>query len=199
MTKYSSSQKGFTLVEVLVAITLLLIVITGPMQILTRSNHSTAYATEQMTAWFLAQEGLEMAQQARDKYLLDYFYNDVTNPQPWAKFTTTDIAVGSYAKCFTTDGCDISVGPLGNPTVTDCSLNSKTACQLYLLPSGRNRYQHNSVGAILTPYTRKITMQQNGASREVFATSTITWRTGSLIANQTVTAVTSFFNIYDTN
>lgn len=181
--------------EVLVAITLLLMVIVGPMQILTRANHSTAYATEQLTAWFLAQEGLEMAQQARDGYLLQYFNNSV--PDPWAKFTST-AASGKYAKCFTAKGCDITIDSSGVATVTDCSQNGNKACQLYLLPNGRNRYQHTSTGAELQPFTRVITMQETGVGSEVAATSTITWRTGSLIAGQTVVETTSLFNIYDT-
>jgi prepilin-type N-terminal cleavage/methylation domain-containing protein len=195
MTLHFSSQKGFTLVEVLVAISLLLIVITGPMQILTRANHSTAYATEQMTAWFLAQEGLEMAQQARDSYLLQYFDDSTTMPNPWAKFSTTTAAGGIYKPCFQANGCDITLSTSGVATVTTCS---GTACRLYLLPGQRMQYQHNSSGATLTPFTRVIKMQENGPGREVSATSTVTWRTGTLIASQSVVETTAIFNIYDT-
>ena len=195
MKKHFSLQYGFTLVEVLVAITLLLMVIVGPMQILTRANHSTAYATEQQTAWFLAQEGLEMAQQGRDWYLLQFFNNPGTMSDPWAKFSATTAAGGIFKPCFSATGCDITLDATGSTTVTKCSGN---ACQLYLLPSGRNRYQHSSAGATTTPFTRKIKMQETGVGSEVTAISTVTWRTGSLIAGQTVVETTSFFNIYDT-
>ena len=194
MTKHFSTERGFTLVEVLVAITLLLIVIVGPMQILTRTNHSTAYATEQQIAWFLAQEGLEMAQQGRDWYLLQYF-GPAALSDPWAKFSSTTAAGGIFKPCFSATGCDITLDTAGSTTVTKCSGN---ACQLYLLTSGRNRYQHTSTGASTTPFTRVIKMQETGAGSEVTATSTISWRTGSLIAGQTVVETTSFFNIYDT-
>jgi prepilin-type N-terminal cleavage/methylation domain-containing protein len=198
MTTSISLQKGFTLVEVLVAITLLLLVITGPMQILTRSNHSTAYATEQMTAWFLAQEGLEMAQQGRDWYLLQYFSPAASLSNPWQMFAaTTSASVGKFKPCFqSSTGCDITLNNSGAITVIDCAV---TSCQLYLLPSQRMQYQHTSSGATLTPYTRVIKMQETGAGREVAATSTVTWRTGSLIASQSVVETTTLFNIYDTN
>ena len=195
MKKLANSQNGFTLVEVLVSITLLLMVIVGPMQILTRANHSTAFATEQMTAWFLAQEGLELAQQGRDNYLLDSFdkENKGLSSVPWTDFKTGV----KYAACFTTNGCDITLQDDNTPLVTPCGSNG-AACQLYLM-SGQHRalYQHDSTGSI-RPFKRVITMQLTGtASQAVLVTSTVKWRTGSLIAEQKVVTSTYLFNIYD--
>ncbi|NCO61881.1 prepilin-type N-terminal cleavage/methylation domain-containing protein, partial [Candidatus Kaiserbacteria bacterium] len=88
--KNFSKQHGFSLVEVLVAITLLLLIVTGPMKIITDANHSTAFASEQVTAFFLAQEGLELAQKGRDDLMLQYFDKQFNNNgnmvNPWAKF-----------------------------------------------------------------------------------------------------------------
>lgn len=192
----SHARSGFTLVEVLVSITLLLMVIVGPLQILTRTNNSTQFATEQMTAWFLAQEGLELAQQGRDSYLLRYFEDSTAMPNPWQKFASTTSQGDIYKKCFSSaSGCGLTVDTLGLTTVTDCTAG--TGCKLYLASSGRNRYQYSSAGgASTTPFTRVITMKVSG--NEVVATSTVTWRTGSLIASQKVVTATSLFNIYDT-
>lgn len=182
------NQSGFTLVEVLVAISLLLMVIVGPMQILTRANNSTAFATEQQTAWLLAQEGLEMAQLGRDNLLLRWFNGDITNP--WARFRT------DYTACFQATGCGLSVSNAGLPTIVSC--NPVTNCQLYLsTTTDRASYQHVAAGNVRVPYTRVIKMAQvGGAFREVIATSTVTWRTGSLIAGQKVETATFLFNIY---
>ena len=197
MNKTLFSQSGFTLVEVLVSITLLLMVIVGPLQIISHTNNSTAFATEQMTAWFLAQEGLELAQQARDGYLLEYFANPSV-AQPWARFVDPS---GTYGSCFAVAGCNITLNPSGVASVKPCG---GTACDLKLNASQRMRY-NDSKGIPTAPtFTRVVTMkvtgvdQGSGRGREVSATSTVTWRTGSLITGQKVVTATSLFNIYDT-
>lgn len=203
MTKHFVNERGFTLVEVLVAITLLLMVIVGPMKILATANHSSSFATEQITAWFLAQEGLELAQHGRDNYLLQYFNklnggNGSTVADPWNQFKT-----GTYASCFTATGCGLVALRNGTTEVTDCSDSTKT-CKLYLdtKPNNsvvRSNYQHDPTGAELTPYTRVVTMQQVGSKPYIAATSTVTWRSGSLIAGQKVETATYLFNIYETD
>lgn len=204
MKKTISSQAGFTLVEVLVAITLLLMVIVGPLQIISHTNNSTAYATEQMTAWLLAQEGLELAQQARDGYMLKYFDGLLNQPspnpysEPWTKFMTDPI----FAKCFTLNGCDMVIkndGVFTASDVTNC--NPVANCLLYYSSStsrttGRASYQH-TVTSAPTLFTRVVTMNETGG-REILVTSKVMWRTGSLIAGQQVVTSTYLFNIYDT-
>jgi prepilin-type N-terminal cleavage/methylation domain-containing protein len=192
MKKIHSVQSGFTLVEVLVAISLLLMVIVGPLQIISRTNNSTAFATEQMIAWLLAQEGLELAQQARDGYMLEYF--DSSRANPWASFVDSN---GTYKECFQPNGCNISLSNVGAATVTSCAGD---ACQLKISSGANDRMRYTiTSGTLTTPvYTRKITMRETGVLREVAATSTVTWRTGSLIAGQKVETATYLFNIYDT-
>ena len=70
MIFYQQKQSGFSLVETLVAISILLIVIVGPMTISMQSAKSSSFASEQVQAFFLAQEGLELAEKARDDLLL---------------------------------------------------------------------------------------------------------------------------------
>lgn len=48
--------------ETLVAITILLIVVVGPMKIIISASNSTSFSGEQVVAFFLAQEGAEIAQ-----------------------------------------------------------------------------------------------------------------------------------------
>lgn len=68
-----SKQSGFSLVETLVAITILLVVIIGPMTISSSAAKSTSFASEQVTAFFLAQEGAELIEKARNDLLLEHF------------------------------------------------------------------------------------------------------------------------------
>lgn len=203
MKFYNPSQSGFSLVEVLVAITILLLVIVGPMQIISRSINSTNYASEQVNAWFLAQEGLELAQKGRDDLVLGDFKDQIRSeslePNPMDTFLTT------YAECFNANGCGLIIGntPSAPISVTACAVNN---CRLQLTPSAaadRASYVHAISGNTQTPYTRVIKMERSPAGpakvREIKVTSTVTWRTGSLISSQKVEAVSYLFNVYDTN
>lgn len=64
------SDAGFTLIETLVAISLLSIAITAPMSLTSQSLSSAYYARDQITAYNLAQEGLEAVRAVRDGQIL---------------------------------------------------------------------------------------------------------------------------------
>ena len=198
MILYAQKNRGFSLVEVLVAITILLLVIVGPMQIIARSINSTNFATEQVNAWFLAQEGLELAQKGRDDLVLQNFRYQINPPggedKPMEQFLTR------YAKCMGVNGaCGLNIADgISEPSVVDCNLLSN--CKLYMDTGDRSSYKH-TFSAVPSLYTRVIKMERfpaSGTVREIKVTSTVTWRTGSLIANQKVEAVTYLFNVYDT-
>lgn len=189
--KYSlSEQSGFSLVETLVAITILLIVITGPLTISSTAARSTSFSSEQVVAFFLAQEGVEIAQKARDDLILQNLPNTVG----WDDFSD-DSASGVFSICFKSTGCGLSlsadaVGSL--TTAYDCD-NKK--CNLYYDASNdRSRYNHESTGSIITPYTRTIYFEKVNL-HEVKVTSKVTWRTGSQRAGQEVMVETYLFDI----
>ena len=66
----SRTEKGFTLVETLVAISLLTIAIVAPMSLTTQSLTGAFYARDQVTAFYLAQEALEAVRSVRDGNIL---------------------------------------------------------------------------------------------------------------------------------
>jgi len=63
-------RSGFTLVETMVAISLLTIAIIAPMTLTTQSLSSAYYARDQITAFHLAQEAIESVRHARDRNVL---------------------------------------------------------------------------------------------------------------------------------
>ena len=198
--RYHTPQAGFSLVETLVAITILLLVIIGPMTISTSTARSTSFSSEQVVAFFLAQEGAELAQKARDDLVVPEFTN--TPPTPgdgWDDFAD-DGAGGPYRHCFTTNGCGLELEPTDAKgaldTVQLCSGNN---CQLYYNAGGeRARYTHDSAHPE-TLYTRQIFFEQVGSApvHEVRVLSRVTWRTGSLREVQTVEVETYLFNVYE--
>ncbi len=195
------NNQGFSLVEVLVAITILLLVMAGPMRVLTSSTNSTTYSSEQVVAYFLAQEGLELVQLGRDNLVLGDF-KDIINsqnlePSPWSRFQT------DFANCIS-GTCGLTTSNAA-PTYTVTNCATLTNCRLYLntsTPANRARYTHISTANTETPYTRTIKIGMitaaNGRIQGAVATSTVTWRTGSLIASQKVELVTYITNVYDT-
>ncbi len=66
----SKRGTGFTLVETLVAISLLTIAIVPPMLLTVQSLSSAYYSRDEITAYYLAQEGIEIVHQIRDGQIL---------------------------------------------------------------------------------------------------------------------------------
>jgi prepilin-type N-terminal cleavage/methylation domain-containing protein len=96
-----TNQAGFTLVESLVAITIFVMVILGPITIAAKGMQSSYYANEQATAIFLAQEGLESIKRMRDDNALDVYVNSAANS--WAWYTAMPAA------CKAAHGCDLEI------------------------------------------------------------------------------------------
>lgn len=187
MKLFYHSPPGFTLVETLVAISVLLIVIVGPMTVATNSARSTSFSSEQVQAFFLAQEGLELAQKARDDLLL----GSVDFTTGWDEFTDSS---GAFADCYDATPCGLHLQS-GGPVAIDCA-DSADACRIFFDPNNdRNRFSHdNTSGADRTPFIREIEMTHTGDEVEVI--STVRWRTGPQAAEQTVVLDTYLFNIY---
>ncbi len=200
MHTQTNKQKGFSLVETLVAISILLIVITGPMVISIRSAKSASFATEQVQAFFLAQEGLELAQKGRDELLLRSFLpttnaNYVNNP--WTRFTDTTNS-GVFRHCYAGTGCGLAWGSTVGQLATPVACSTLSNCLLHLGTSGRARLSHVATGATPTIFTRRIFLTPLGSGEGVLARSVVTWRTGSVVAEQSVSTDTYLYNIYDT-
>ncbi len=207
---YSTKQSGFSLVETLVAITILLIVIVGPMTIVSSAARSTSFASEQVTAFFLAQEGAELVEKARNDLLLEYFANANTGNDPWADFTNTT-AAGFFQRCYRNpntnpitnpNGCAFELNPVGK-LKTPVSCNTIAECSLFLDTTTavlRSRYALPASGNIPTQFTRQIILEQvPGNPNEVKVTSKVTWRSGSVREDQVVNVETRLFNLYETN
>lgn len=196
--KYHTSQIGFSLVETLVAITILLLVIIGPLTISSSSVRSSAFASEQVTAFFLAQEGAELAQMARDQFVLENFKNPVTRPNPWSDFSNQN---GVFQNCYTATGCSTNINTDSSGTLSSIRNCSDIAnCKLYLNTSQsvvRSRYNHDNSGGT-TPFTRVIRFTRVGLN-EVSVISTVTWQSGFSREGQQVSVQTSLLNIYGTN
>lgn len=84
-------QKGFTLVEAMVAISILSLAVTGPLIIAQKGIDSAIYARDQITAFYLAQEAVEYIRNARDT-------NRITGAS-WLNGLSNCIDSGSGQRC----------------------------------------------------------------------------------------------------
>lgn len=70
MKRLFKAVRGFTLIETLVAISLLTVAIVAPMSLASQSLSAAYYARDQITAYNLAQEGIEAVRAVRDGQIL---------------------------------------------------------------------------------------------------------------------------------
>jgi Tfp pilus assembly protein PilV len=185
--RYTRTTKGYSLVEVLVAISILMLSIVGPITIAAKSMQSAQYARQQNTAFFLAQEGITMANALRNDAAVTSYINAAVNPWDW----TTDSALNP---CFAVSGCNIDYRDstlLNNivscATLTDCALrfDKSAARAVYQLQSGD-----------ATPYTRTLHFELVNPD-ELLVISTVQWDSTVLGGTQEVTLSTSLFNLYE--
>ena len=62
--------RGFTLIEMMVAVTILLMAVVGPLSLIEKSLYRIYYSRDEVLALTLAQEGIEMVRQVRDTNML---------------------------------------------------------------------------------------------------------------------------------
>lgn len=186
------TQTGYSLVEVLVAVSILMLSIIGPITIAAKAMQSAQFVRQQDTAFFLAQEGISLANALRnDGELAAYTTGGATDPWSWV--TNPDLG-----PCFLAQGCDIDARDdtlLDN--VVSCSA-SANACTLLFDNSKpqtqRAVYQH--VSGTATPYTRVITFTV-ASGNEIKVKVDVSWNATLLHGTQTVSLQTSLFNLYN--
>ena len=177
------TKNGYSLVEVLVAISVLLISIVGPITIAAKGLQNASFAKQQNVAFFLAQEGLEVVVKIREEggvkaHLLT---GEAGGPTAWDDITALSTLDCSALSPCSVDINDFSLFSCGNRT-----------CDLYLHNSGRARYRHTSSGGTATPYRREITLDINDS--RVYVESTVTWGESE---DKKVTLATYIYNIYE--
>lgn len=168
------STRGFTLVETLVAITVIVTAIVGPLYAVQQSLSASRSAREQLVASSLAQEGVEFVRGVRDSNFLQN--NASPGSRTWlGGFDGTTGSASTYANCITA------------PCVVDSTQNtiSRTVTPLYLSSTGL--YNQASSGTV-TPYTRTVQLTAvSGSTTEMVVTVTVTWTTRGQSRNVTIT------------
>lgn len=173
-----NKNRGFTIIETFVAITVLLIAVLGPLILLTRSISDGNYAKNQVTASFLAQEGLDLVVALSTKY---------TN--------NINTSLKNFTNCDRTHLCTVSADSEGDvnivgicPLLLGCfSLGDtvlfKEESSLYLHPAssgGYGYYNHDSTNGTKTIFKREVWFQKITTDPVLAVGSEIKGQTGNI-------------------
>jgi prepilin-type N-terminal cleavage/methylation domain-containing protein len=170
--KSNRSKKGFTLVEVLVAILLLFIVISASTALVTKALSSTQSTKSKFIASYLAQEGLELVRNIRDSNWVE----SQTDPAiPWDE----ELSAGDW---------EIDYQSQNMFSYSDRKLNINSS----------GFYNYNS--GTQTAFTRKISIQKiddAGNEYHLRVTSQVGWSLRGI--NYNLLAIEDLYNWYGTS
>jgi prepilin-type N-terminal cleavage/methylation domain-containing protein len=171
-----NKQRAFTLVEAMVAISILSLAVTGPLVIAQKGLGSAIYAKDQITAFYLAQEAVEYIRNVRDS-------NRIAGT-PW---------LGQFAVC-KEDG----TSPARKCKIDSQYADFSTSGAIELCPNGvcpplsfdttNNIYGYGSTQTWRpTPFTRTISIDDRASPKEAVISVTIAWNTKLFLPQKTFT------------
>jgi len=167
LKKIKNNQKGFTLIEALIAISILMLTITAPLYIVTLSLRSSLDSRDSITAYYLASEVIEVVRRNRDTLS---FTTDKAN---WLNGITGSV------DCITGD-CILEKDSTGYVFE---SCNGSPCPNMTFDPDNDVVYSGPSLVATPSKFNRKLrltkALNDNGApneiNREVDLYVTVTW------------------------
>lgn len=168
-------MKAFTLIETLIAVSILTLSIAGPLFTASRATIAARVARDQLVASYLAQEGLEYVRAMRDnEYLAAYQAGgNAVSATAWSNFISSG-NTGSIAGCTATTCTLDPTRPMGTGSGLALTPCSGSSCTPLYLASGVYTQQSGLPGATQTPFTRTIRATAISASDERI-TSTVSW------------------------
>ena len=163
MSTFKNKNRGFSLLESMVAITILLVAVVGPLSTIGDSLSQIYIARDQMVAINLAQEGVEAVRQIRDSDMSKGWKEGDTRATPW------NVTIGSASKFYTIDVTT-------EPSLRECSLCATNSSIPTLKQDAVGLY--GSTGVSDTKFRRVIQVEPiTGSPDEVKITSTVFWKT----------------------
>jgi len=167
------ANDGFTLIETLVAIAILVAAITGPLTLASQSLFSAFVARDQMIASFLAQDAIEFIRYKRDTNFLNNHPLPLTN-------------AGSLGLCTTVNGCQIDSYV---ESIESCTAGG---CDALLFDDATGVYGYiSNTSTVVTPFERIVQIQEQSPT-EALVSVTVKWKTRSINKEFTVEEI-----IYD--
>ena len=183
----AQARRAFTLIETMVAVTILTLAIAGPLVTASRAIVAARTARDQLTASYLAQEGAEYARRMRDNEFLAAYQagGSTVSSTAWANFLNNPVSdTSAITQCRSPKICTLDPVQGSSAPLTSCPGNVCTA-PLYLLSSGLYS-QQNLSGSTLTPFVRSVQAFDLSATEESIVTK-VSWSYHSVPYSVTIT------------
>lgn len=197
------TKKGFTLIETFIAISILMIVIVGPLTISQRSLASAKYARDRISAYYLAEDAIEYIRHLRD----DKYYTMVGNAN--IDWSSTGF-LSQVSSCYSSDinnpkwcvfdtklspeyPITADTGPANQANMRTCSPNTAKGCELLNFNHFIQTYTYDKqldctqadISAerqhiCSTPFTRSISITDSpfNGNKELVVTVEVRWKSG---------------------
>jgi len=168
--KTTLSARGFTLIETLVAVTLLTLAIGAPMALTSKSLAAAYRARDQITAFHLAQEAIETVRHVRDHNILMIAVGEDVDLLDGILTEDDDSQVFTVD---TTESIENAIDLNGCPSGECPPLQINSDDELYGYGTGWRD----------TRFTRTVSAEtireEDGVPQEVKITAAVSWQTGS--------------------
>ncbi len=176
--KHKKGTTGFTLIEAMVAISILSLSITGPLLIAQKGLESAIYAKDQITSFYLAQEAVEYVRNVRDT-------NRITGAS-W---------LNGLSSCLQSSGgeaCEIDARKTDFTASGAIQSCSGGVCDFIHFDPASGLYGYGIGSA--TKFTRTIAIDNRASAKEATVSVTIAWNTNLFSPPRTFTVKETLFN-----
>lgn len=162
---YKNKSRGFTILETLVAISILVLALTAPLVIVAQALRSSYYARDQVTAYFLAQEVIEFLRNKRDNAGLQssmtaeewtdtfFAYSNPSSAQP-------EIDIINSANVGTPKKAYLVRNTLSGYKLVECSNNGLECPEVTHNPTASNGVLYGDTAGDASIFTREITISE---------------------------------------
>ena len=162
--RHTKINKGFTLIETLVAIAVLMIAIAGPLTVANKALMAALYARDQSIASYLALETMEIVR-------------DIKNNNPSSGFLNN---LGGGTSCLLDNGkCDYgTVSGTRGSLQTTCA--SSIGCQIYLDNAAGYNNQSTGNSTVFYRYFYLTATNNPADPNDYTLTVVVTWKEGTV-------------------
>lgn len=165
-------KRGFTLIETMIAVSMLAVAVAGPLVLSSQSLSAAQFAKDGVTAYYLGEEAIETVRALRDK--------NSYNSSPWL--------TGLDPTCSSVTGNKCVVDAFSR-IVTICPGGVCPALQQADLPNGEREFRQGQAGSAWSDsrYTREVQITPKSHAPEITApddiveavvTVTMRWQSG---------------------
>ncbi len=180
-------NKGFTLIETLIAVFILTLALNGFFALISSSLFSARYAKNEITANYLLQEVVDYIKNDRDT--IAFQNNNPASNDGWDNFLNKYVAGNCFGPLFSNDGCyfepaDVSFMPTACNAPADFGLLNCPVLNYDEEAINHDFYTYHTDG-IKSNFKRQVLMSVNpNRSDELDVKVTVEWQNGNLVRSR---------------